>query len=337
MLEKIVYLHAQPEQFAHYLRLGTLHRQVETLLGSGRMPLDRIVVEASAFAHQRDVVALMGELGRELILDTNVAELSAIGRCSGAAKAAPWAYLDGPLQREHFTRGSSHDVIGMIARFVVEKGFHAVQAPTHLLDGATDEWFSTDRKTCVALRRALDAEGGIHIPIDYPVTIKNASLRDAAERRALIAGLADLPFDNLWLRISGFGADAPATLLRGYIAAVMDFQRLGKPIVADGVGGLAALATAAFGAAGGVCHGLGEKERFDASDWNKPPAAGGGGREKRVLIPGLDRLLTVKQIGPLMEAHGARKLLSCTDPNCCPRGLDDMLNNPKAHYLRQRA
>jgi hypothetical protein len=336
MVQKVVYLHAQPEPIAHYLRLGTLHRQFETLLGSGRMPIERVVVEAAAFSRQRDVIALMAESGQELVLDTNVAELSAIGRCSGAAKAPPWAHPDGVLQPEHFTRGGNHDVIRMIAKFTVENGFHAVQAPTHLLDGSTDAWFSIDRAACVALRRTLDAEGGGHIAIDYPVMIKNASLRDPAQRRAFIAGLADLPFDNLWLRISGFGADAPATMLRRYIAAVMDFHQLKKPIVADGVGGLAALATAAFGAAGGICHGLGEKERFDARDWNKPPTEGGGGREKRVLIPGLDRLLSVKQIALLMEAHGARKLLSCNDPSCCPRGLDDTLNNPKAHYLHQR-
>ncbi len=335
-MQKVVYLHSQPEPIAHYLRLGTLHRQFETLLGSGRMPVDRIVVDAAAFSRQRDVIALMAESGRELILDTNVAELSAIGRCRGAAKAAPWSHPDGALQPEHFTGGGNHDVIRMVAKFTVENGFHSVQVPTHLLDGSTDAWFPIDRATCMALRRTLDAEGGGYIAIDYPLTIKNASLRDPAQRRAFIAGLADLPFDNLWLRISGFGADAPATMLRRYIAAVVDFQQLGKPIVADGVGGLAALAAAAFGAAGGVCHGLGEKERFDASDWNKPPSVGGGGREKRVLVPGLDRLLSVKQIVLLMGVHGARKLLSCNDPNCCARGLDDTLNDPKAHYLHQR-
>jgi len=335
--QNVVYLHGQPEPIAHYLRLGNLHRQVETLLGSGRVSLDRIVVEASAFSRQRDVITLLAESGRELILDTNVAELSAIGRCTGAAKAAPWAHPDGALQPEHFTRKGNHDVIGMIARFASESGFHAVQAPTHFLDGSTDPWFATDRTTCLALRRALDAEGAGHMAIDYPITIKNASLRDPAQRRAFIAGLADLPFDNLWLRVSGFGADASATMLRRYIAAMIDFQRLGKPIIADGVGGLAALATAAFGAAGGVSHGLGEKERFDASDWNKPPTSVGGGREKRLLIPGLDRLLSAKQVAILMEAHGARKLLSCNDPSCCPRGLDDTLKHPKAHYLHQRA
>lgn len=84
MSQNVIYLHGKPDPVAHYLRLGTLHRQIETLLGSGRMPLDRVVVEASAFSRQRDVITLLAESGRELNLDTNVAELSAIGRCSGA-------------------------------------------------------------------------------------------------------------------------------------------------------------------------------------------------------------------------------------------------------------
>ncbi len=43
-MQKVVYLHSQPEPIAHYLRLGTLHRQLETLLGLGRMLVDRIVL-----------------------------------------------------------------------------------------------------------------------------------------------------------------------------------------------------------------------------------------------------------------------------------------------------
>lgn len=118
---------------------------------------------------------------------------------------------------------------------------------------------------------------------------------------------------------------------------MLDFTRLERPIVADGVGGLAALAIAAFGAAGGICHGVAEKERFDASDWAKPPKSGGGGREKRVLVGAVDRLLSIKQVEALMAAPGGRNLTSCHDRHCCPHGLDDMLKNPKAHYLRQRA
>lgn len=229
-------------------------------------------------------------------------------------------------------------MIGKIARFAVEHGFHAVQAPAHLLEGSTDAWFRIDRQACEDLRRALDVAGGAAIAIDYPLTLKYGSLRDPAQRRVLIAGLKGLPFDNLWLRVSGFGADTEAPMLRRYIAAAIDFQQLGRPIVADGVGGLAAVAVAAFGAAGGISHGLGEKERFAAGDWNKPPVprAGGGGREKRLLVPGLDRLLSVKQVELLMEADGGRLLLGCQDRECCPNGYNDTLKDPKGHYLHQR-
>ena len=338
MSENVVYLHPEPKPVAHYLRLGAFHRQVEKLLAAGRLPVQRVVVEASAFTRQKDVIGQLADAGRELMLDTNVAELSVVGRYGGAVKLAPWAHSEGPLQPEHFARGSNYDVIGKIARFAVEHGFHAVQAPTHLLEGSTDAWFGIDRQTCDDLRRALDVAGGAAIAIDYPLTLKYASLRDPAQRRVLIAGLKDLPFDNLWLRVSGFGADAEAPMLRRYIAAAVDFQQLDRPIVADGVGGLAAVAVAAFGAAGGISHGLGEKERFAAGDWNKPPVprAGGGGREKRLLVPGLDRLLSVKQVELLMAADGGRRLLGCQDRACCPNGHNDTLKDPKGHYLSQR-
>ncbi len=135
------------------------------------------------------MVGQLVDAGRELILDTNVAELSVIGRYGGAAKSAPWAHSEGPLQPEHFARGSNHDVIGKIARFAVEHGFHAVQAPAHLLEGSTDARFGIDRQACEDLRRALDMAGGAAVAIDYPLTLKYGSLRDPAQQRVLIAGL----------------------------------------------------------------------------------------------------------------------------------------------------
>src|SRR5204863_9095015 len=125
--------------------------------------------------------------------------------------------------------------------------------------------------------------------------------------------------------------------LRRYIAAVTDLLRLGKPIIADSVGGLAALATVAFGAAGGIAHGVAEKERFDASSWEKPRSAGGGGNERRILVPGLDRLLNLKQMESLMNAPGGRRICGCNDKSCCPHGWDDTRKDPKGHYLYQRA
>lgn len=339
MNQNVVYLHGQSEPVGHFLRIGgSGHRQLELLANSGKLSIDRFVVDAAAVSRQTELLALLAERGSELILDTNVAELSAVGKYSGAVKSAPWANPASVLSADDLVASANRDVIGQIARFAVEHGFHVVQAPTHMLEGATDTAFAVDRNSTLALRRSLDAEGGHHIGINFPLMIKTATLRDPVQRRAFIAGLDDLPFDNLWFRISGFGADATPSALRRYIASAMDFLRLDRPIVADGVGGMAGLAIAAFGASGGICHGVGEKERFDASDWNKPPepSKGSFGREKRVLIGSLDRQLTEKQLTALLNAPGARKAVSCHDTTCCPHGIDDMLKDPKAHYLRQR-
>lgn len=337
MAGNVVYLHGQPSSIGHFLRVGTTgHRQLETILGAGKTMPDRVVIEASAAGRQQELIQSLHERGAELILDTNVAELSSPGRLGGTAREAPWANPLAALSPDDLKANANRDVIGEIARYAVTRGFHAVLAPTHILDGSPDPLFVTDREATAALRRSLDAEGGKEIEIHYELNIKNGALRDPVQRRAFIAGLADTPYASLWFRVSGFGADASPMGLRRYIAAMLDFTRLERPVVADGVGGLAAIAIAAFGAAGGICHGVAEKERFDASSWAKPPKAGGGGREKRVLVGAVDRLLSVKQLETLMAAPGARKALSCQDRPCCPHGLDDMLKDPKAHYLRQR-
>jgi len=336
MSEKVVVLHPIAP-LGHYLRVGNSgHRQLEVLLSSGRLHLNRFVFDASMVGRQRELIGALADRGAELILDTNVAELSVVGRFSGAAKYAPWANPQAVLTADDLGPSANRDVIGQIARFAVEEGFHAVLAPCHFLRSARDTMFQVDLKAVVALREALDKHGGKHIGIDYSLIIPNSALRDPIQRRALISDLATVPYDNLWLRVSAFGADISPPGLRKYVAAVIDFHRLTRPIVADGVGGLAGLATMAFGATGGVCHGVAEKERFNGASWNKPPAGRGRGHERGVLVEKLDRLLSRKQMTILMGSPGARREFSCGDPSCCPRGLDDTMRAPKAHYLRQR-
>ncbi len=340
MADNVVFLHKPPQQVSHHLRVGfSGHRQLDALAQSGRLPVSSVVFDAAAFAHQRDLAGSVAEAGGEIILDTNCAELSSIGRFEGAVRSAPWANPDGVLSEDFFVRKGNFDLFGRIARFAVEVGVHGVLAPSHYLaDGSVDKWLQIDAASCVALREALDREGGKKIAIDYPLMIKMASLRDPIQRRRFIGGIKDLPFDNLWLRISGFGSNATAMAARRYIASATEFHKLERPIISDGVGGLIGLAIAAFGTAGGVCHGAAEKERFDASSWAKPKEdGGGGGREKRILVVGMDRLLSQKQADAIMSAPGARKLLSCNDPSCCVHGYGDTIKLSKGHFLYQRA
>lgn len=338
-MTNVFYLRGAPDRITTFLRVGvTGHRQLETLLMSGKLPSERLVLDASAFAKQGDLVTALKRAGRELSLDTNIAELSAVGRFQGAAKSAPWARADKVITERDLLGNEAH-VLSEIARFAVANGLDRVQAPAHFLErGVKDPWFRVDQEACTRLRRLLDMEGGKDIAIDYPLMISAADLNDATERAAIIPALAHLPIQSLWLRVSRFGADATPAGVSKYISALREFRGLDMPLVADGTGGMAGLAVTAFGAASGLAHGAAEKERFDASTWNKPrpdkKSSGGGGYS--VLLPGIDRLLKKEEAQALIGAPHARRLLSCQDRNCCPAGFDDTLKEPKGHYLRQR-
>ena len=277
MIAKILPLpgiQAPTQPIAHYLRIGhTGYRQLETLQGNGRLQARRVVINASRLKFQKELVSALKTAGAEIILDTDVAELSVLARFDGRVRTAPWASIGegSPLRPEHYSDGAQDDVIGQIARFAVEHEVDAVLAPGHFLRrGNQDEWFDVDRNACVALRKALDREGGKRIGIDYALIPTYMHLHDEAIRGAFLSGLHDLPFDNLWIRASGFGSDATPLGARRYITALAGMHNLGKPIIADYIGGLIGLAAVAFGVASGIAHGVGIYERFNAGQWDKP-------------------------------------------------------------------
>jgi hypothetical protein len=117
------------------------------------------------------------------------------------------------LTPSHFAKDAADDVIGQIARFAVEHQMNTVLSPGHYLrEGTKSEWFKVDCEACTALRDALDREGGREIGIDYELLLPHVALDDVDERGQIVEKLKDLPFDNLWLRASGFGSDAPHSL-----------------------------------------------------------------------------------------------------------------------------
>jgi hypothetical protein len=335
---------APAQTVGHFIRLGdTGHRQLADLHAEGRFSPRRAVVDASRLQHQKELVSALRASGTQIVLDTKAAELAAEARFAGFARGAPWAECGNgrPLGPDHYASKAASDVIGRIARFAIEHQLHAVLAPGHFLrEGSKSEWFDVDQTACVALRHALDREGGRHISIDYQLLIPHVALDEVGERGQFIDGLKDLPFDNLWLRASGFGSDAGPLTTRRYINSLLGLHNLGKPIVADYLGGLISLAATSFGAISGFAEGIGERERFDARDWNKSPKIRGDddvfGQTKRVAITDFGRTVTATELKKLFEAKGGRRLIACGNRDCCPHGLSDMLNNPKRHSVYQR-
>jgi hypothetical protein len=141
--------------------------------------------------HGKSLMQALADRGAELILDTDVAELSSLGRFEGVVRRAPWAIEGRPLQFDDRTGARGHERVMQIARFAVEHGFQSVLAPTHLLAGHRDHALDTGLSVLEKLRRALDDVGGTGLAL-----------------AAFIAAMRGLPFENLWLRIAGFGIDA---------------------------------------------------------------------------------------------------------------------------------
>jgi hypothetical protein len=328
----------------HFIRLGeTGHRQLSDLHAQGCFSPKRMVVEASRFHHQKELITSLRMVGAQVVLDTKAAELSAPSKFAGFAQGAPWAAAakGRPLGLGHFAPDAPSDVIGQIARFAVQNRVHAVLSPSHFLskDSATD-WFHIDIRACNALRQALDRAGGRHIGIDYLLLIPHVALDDVGERGQIAESVKDLPFHNLWIRASGFGSDSGPLSTKRYINSLSRLNNLGKPIVADYLGGLISLAAESFGSISGFAEGVGERERFDAREWHKPPKPRDDedifGHARRVTIAGFGRTVTCVELTKLCEARGGRRLVA-GDRSCCPHGLADMLSNPKRHSLNCRS
>jgi hypothetical protein len=322
----------------HFVRIGnTGYQQIEELLEKGRVAIDRAVFDAGLMDRQEGLFRGLARAGSDLILDPNVAELSSLRHFDGALKTAPWAIAGRPLSLEDFRGIQGLERIGRIAEFAVKYKFHTVLAPTHLLmTGSRDAAFRLDLELSEKLRTALDAAGGESIAIDYPLILAAGVLKDAKFSEAFVRAVQNLPIENVWVRSSGFGSTVTPIAIVRYVRSLREFLPASRPIIVDGAAGLAGLAALAFGAAVGLAHGIGVHESFKASEWQNKRPKTGGGQPKRILINSLDRQLKAEQMQAILNATNGRRIITCNEPHCCPSGLKDMQDYPKAHYLYQR-
>jgi hypothetical protein len=324
---------------AHFIRIGEAHKKFGELYAAGRLPTRRVVVEASRFLFQKDFIGGLRHDGVEIVLDTQVAELAARARYAGAVRHAPWAVQGQMLGPHQFAANAPADIIGQIARFAIAQGVDTVLAPTHFLaDPDFADWLKIDHAACLTLRAALDREGGKHIAIDYPVIHSHVAINDGTTRSEVVTALADLPFDNLWLRMSGLGHEARPQTTRQFLLSLQGIHNLGCPIIIDHLDGLLGQAILAFGAASGLAHGIMERNQFDARAWHKDPEPRDEdsefGRTTYVPIPGLGRSLKRNELEYLSTARGGKRAVGCQDV-CCAHGVTNMISDTRQHAARQ--
>ena len=327
---------------AHFIRIDGAHKRIGDLHAAGRLPIRRAVFDASRIVQEKELVDGLKRDGVEIVLDTEVAELAAREKFRTHVKNAPWATAaEGRLLDPSFFDGSHSQVniVRWIARFAVEQGVDSVLAPTHFLgDREFDGWLSLDISSCEGLRCGLDAEGGRHIAIDYPIIHSHTSLNNSDQRQVIVERLAGLPFDNLWVRASGLANEPKPQAAKEFLTTLYQLQDLRKPIVVDHADGLMTHALLAFGGASGLAQGIAERGRFSAGNWHnlpkEPDPGTSSGRAVYYPIPGLGRRLNRKELTLLASAKGGRKFLGCQD-ECCKNGVRDMLADPRQHSARQ--
>lgn len=328
-----------PSPLGLYFRADlNAHTTLSQLLVSGQRSYHGVVIDATRTKRHADLLKEAERSRLECILDPCTQASATIGGYTDKQGDLPWGRKR-PHLTEDFKGASLKALTSSLAGFAVQHRFSQVMAPTHYLGSADSSWVDVDVEATHALRDALDRAGGKNIEVIYPLCMSYAVVRDEDQREALVKRLQqDLPVRSIWLRVDGCGAGSNPTQLRNYVHACRDFAACGLPLVADQIGGLPGLSLLAFGAVGGIATGVAMGERFDASAWHRDRVQGAGfAPQPRVYLPTVELMLKPLEARQLFDRHIRLKgQFGCSDPDCCGRGLFDMLEKPARHFVVQR-
>lgn len=328
-----------PDPLGLYVRAGRVdQKDLQNFIAAGLAAFSGVVFEAKRVHQQKELLSLLLERRLDAVLDPQTQAMATIGGYDRSMDGLPWSKKQPHSKADFATPFQRRQLADEIAQFAAKYGFTQVLAPTHVIIGPDDPWLAIDVACAKTLRSALERHGAGHVQLNYSLAISYEAFRTPAKRQAVLAQLHGVAADCLWLNIDGCGSASSPTAIMRYGDAAVDFQALGIPVVADHAGGLMGLSLLAFGAVGGLAHGVTLGERFDASSWHKPRQGQAFSPKVRVYIPQLDLLLPRDDAEKFFESGGgkARSAFGCRDTHCCARGIIDMLDAPGRHFLYQR-
>lgn len=335
---RIRLIRSVPDPLALYVRAGrTDQASLLSFMASGDSAMAGLVIEAKRVAKQLELLHQVAERRLEAVLDPMTQQMATPGGYNDAMDELPWSAGRAHAPADFQTLLQRRNIATQIAEFALKHCFSQVLAPTHLIKGPTDPWLQIDVEMCSLLRDALDRRGGKKVQIAYSLALDYETFRTQALRQETVGVLQGINASALWLRVEGCGSDNTGSRVIKYAQAAVDFHPFG-PVVADYMGGLVGLALLAFGAVGGLAHGVTLGERFATGHWHKRSDGSGFAQHTRVYIPGLDWQLPRVDAEKLFERGGqrAKAAFGCNDPRCCPRGIPGMTKAPARHFLYQR-
>ena len=327
-----------PDPLGLYLRVGhNGQKEMQSFIASGDAALSGIVFDARKVTKHKELLSQVLERRIDAVLDPLTQAMGTIGGYADSMGTLPWCAKRAHAPEDFATEFARHKFADEIAQFAIAHGFTQILAPTHLISGPDDPWLDIDIATANALRTALQRREAANIQVNYSLAISYAAFRAAAKRHAVLSRLREVKMDSLWLHVDGCGSDSSPAAVRRYGDAAIEFHQLGVPIVADHMGGLVGLSLLAFGAVGGLSHGVTLGERFNCGHWHKVPEGKPFAPKVRIYIPPLDLMLSRVEAEKLFETGGkARTAFGCRNTACCGRGIPDMLQAPARHFLYQR-
>lgn len=331
------YARSGPEPLALFVRVGRNdHREMLDLIATGERGVFGFVIEAQNVQRHHELITEARHRNFDLILDPKTQPMGFVGGHTPKLAALPWG-----VERHH----NVSDFEGSEGRFRAEKivematrnGFTQILGPTRVLTGPNDPWLRRDIDMMGWTYESIRASGS-DLDLIYSLAVPMAELRKLEIRQALVAAIADAPCDAICLKVENFGDDATGEKTTAYIEACRDFHKRGIPLVGDHLGGLPGLGALAFGAVGGIAHGVTMHQAFRAAAWRRQPVRRDGGPSWRVYFPQLDMLMKSSTAEALLAISSRiRRRFGCRDPHCCPHGIKDMVNRPARHALYQRA
>jgi hypothetical protein len=311
------------------------HLELLDLLATGEQGIFGVVIDAHNVERHRELITEAGRRNLDVILDPKTQQMGFPFGQRESFASLPWGG-DRHHNTTDFEGRRGRDKAARLVEFAARNGFTQVLGPTHLLSGANDVWL---RRDIEMMRWTADeiAATGNELDLLYQLALPMAVFRKNEERHALLNAITDAPCGAIWLKVENFGDNATGEKTAAYIEACRDLYERNVPIIGDHIGGLPGLGALAFGALGGMAHGVTMQQSFSAASWRRPSSPGGGGSSWRVYVPGLDILIKPAAADELLRAPRIRARCGCHDTHCCPHGVRDMIERPVRHALYQRA
>ena len=323
-----------------YLRPG--HRDsalLANLITQGFDVASGVVLDPAAADRTEELRGAALTAGMEVVVDPRTVELALPGGFTRTTVASlPWAGQ--ALHTAADLTGVGGDSLcRAIASHVVEVGATAVLAPTHYISGVPS-WLSVDAELTRKLRSALDVLGAQQVAIYYPLvsTLKAVASGPLSDR--VVSQLESLAsggvIDAIWLRLHPFGTNAAGPVnLRRYLSFAINLQSTGLPVVGERTGTIG-LALLAFSAVGAIESSVTYGDRFDVGSLKRPGDGPGFIPPPRVYLASVGAMVERREAEALFAKRGIRSRHVCQG-SCCPRGVRDMIADPRRHFVITRS